>query len=177
MICRWIQRHSIHVAPVALRASHACCGSTTRGPKNSSRIRGATDGSPATSFAVSIRSGRASSAVASRLPPHPGPPPREREHRIPRRDKSRRSGLPKARRRMGGARLCPKDQPQQDRGRGRPESIQRTPACDDSAAGASPTAALRPLERTPPLCFGPRETSDGLNAVSNRRICKRSCMN
>ena len=43
--------------------------------------------------------------------------------------------------------------------------------------GASPTAALRPLERTLPLCFGPRETSDGLNAVSNRRNCKRSCMN
>ncbi len=46
-----------------------------------------------------------------------------------------------------GARLCPQDQPQQDRMRGGAEPLQRASVCDGAAAGASPTVAVRPPER------------------------------
>src|SRR6266851_4591451 len=46
-----------------------------------------------------------------------------------------------------GARLCPQDQPQQDRMRGGVEPLQRASVCDGAAAGASPTVAVRPPER------------------------------
>src|SRR6266849_2434316 len=48
---------------------------------------------------------------------------------------------------MTGARLCPKDQPQQGRVQRRAEPLQRASPCAAAATGTSPTVALRTLER------------------------------